>query len=740
MILSEKIRTYTIAGSTMRARRTTGGVVEIWGENHVDVQRGLGFFHAHDRQVQMLLVRLIGQGRLCECLKDDDESLAIDIFMRHLGLARAARDEVERLSPAAREFGQSYTDGINDYLRRYPRPLEFWLVGYHPEPWELADTLLTINVMGYVGLAQTQQDVEKLLMQAIQQGADVAKLKKLFAPHLDGLTGEVVELIRRVRIVDRLIPSLPAALPAMTASNNWAVAPSRSVTGSALSCHDPHLESNRLPAIWCEAVLHTTSDDYHAGVTMPGVPGIIMGRTRHISAGFTYGFMDMVDYFIEECRGATYRRDGGWKPFQQRRETIRCKTRQPVEIVIHENEHGTLESDPQAAALEDGLYLCRAYSAQRGGAAQSLAALAALSAAKTVAEARQVLRNVSISCNWVIADRDGSIGYQQSGLLPKRKTSGLYPVPGWWSDHAWQGLVSPEDLACLDNPPEGFVATANDDRNQTGKPLSINLCQGSYRAERITELLSAKPKFLLDDMRRIQTDLYSTQARRFMALLRPMIPDTPTGRILAKWDLCYDVKSRGATLFEAFYRALLRDVFGKGLFGIESWKALVSTTNLLGAYFQIFDEALLASDESWFGERSRDDVFHDLLTEVLSIPEQSVEPWGAERQVVMHNLFFRGKLPRLISHLFGVDYGPFALPGGRATIAQGQIFDTHGRHTTFAASYRSVCDLGTDELHTALAGGPSGRILSGLYTRDVARWLKFEYKTLRCDGDTGEGN
>jgi penicillin amidase len=82
-----------------------------------------------------------------------------------------------------------------------------------------------------------------------------------------------------------------------------------------------------------------------------------------------------------------------------------------------------------------------------------------------------------------------------------------------------------------------------------------------------------------------------------------------------------------------------------------------------------------------------------------------------------------------------VDYGPFPLPGGRATIVQGPIFVTHGRNSTFAPSYRSVSDMGTDEVHTALAGGPSGRILSGLYMSDVARWLGFQYKTLRGGGD-----
>src|SRR5579863_2420688 len=188
MRLTNRTRTLQIAGAPLRARRTTGGVVEIWGDNPLDLQRGLGFFHAHDRLVQMRLVRLVGQGRLCECISDDDEALTIDIFMRQLGLAQTARAEIARLSPAARDFGQAYADGINDYVRRHVRPLEFQLVGYRPEPWELADTLLTINVMSYVGLAQTQQDLEKFLIQAIQRGTNIERLKTLFAPHLDGLT------------------------------------------------------------------------------------------------------------------------------------------------------------------------------------------------------------------------------------------------------------------------------------------------------------------------------------------------------------------------------------------------------------------------------------------------------------------------------------------------------------------------------------------------------------------------
>jgi penicillin amidase len=194
--------------------------------------------------------------------------------------------------------------------------------------------------------------------------------------------------------------------------------------------------------------------------------------------------------------------------------------------------------------------------------------------------------------------------------------------------------------------------------------------------------------------------------------------------------LRYDPQSRGATLFEAFYQKLLERVFGERLFGLDIWKAFLTKTNLLGVYFQIFDEALLGSDESWFGPAGREAVFRQVLEEVLAIPPHDIKPWGRQRQITMHNLFFRGKLPNAVSQLFGIDYGPVALPGGRATIVQGQIFETHGRQTTFAPSYRAVSDLGTNEVHTALAGGPSGQILSGLYKTDISRWLRLEYKTL----------
>jgi penicillin amidase len=488
-------------------------------------------------------------------------------------------------------------------------------------------------------------------------------------------------------------------------------------------------------------LLHT-EDDYRIGITAPGVPGLIMGRTRNVSAGFTYGFMDLVDYFIEDCRDGADRWGDGYRPLEVRRETVRRKNHPAVETTAYESAAGTLETDPRAKAAPNGLFLARAFSAARGGAAQSLHALWQWPQAQTVMEAQQVLRNVSISGNWLIADRTGNIGYQQSGTLPLRQHSGLYPVPAWDQGAAWRGIAAADELATRVNPSAGFLVTANDDWNQPGMRTSINGCQGPYRARRIAELLTEQEKLTLADMQRIQSDLFSIQARRYMEMLRPMIPRTARGEMLLNWDLRYDVESAGASLFEEFYRRVMRAVFGTGLFGAPVWDEMLATTNLFHAYFHRFDDILLGAESfrssRWFPDRGRDELFRSVLETVVGESAEPPSKWGERRQVMMRNVLLGGKLPAWLNRLVPVDYGPIQLPGNRSTIVQGGIFRNHGRASTFAPSYRAITDMGTDEVHTALAGGPSERVLSPLYTADVERWLRFEYKRLSAATRRGQ--
>ena len=285
-----------------------------------------------------------------------------------------------------------------------------------------------------------------------------------------------------------------------------------------------------------------------------------------------------------------------------------------------------------AAALlrKTDFYLCRAYSAQRGGAARSLDALVEHSPGE---HCRRGAADCCAKCRfraigWSPIAR-ATLATSSRGCCPSDRHRGSIRFPDggattpgrdWFRRKSWPGSRI---------LPEGFLATANDDRNQPGKPRAINICQGSYRRERIAELLTAKPQLSIADMQQIQSDLFSPQARRFMAFLRPLIPDTPAGKILADWDLRYDVAVAGCHAVRGVLPRALREVFGKGLFGLEVWDALVATTNLLGAYFQVFDEAL-AGTETNSGSAGRDGTRSSVRfwTCVLAVPVQIVRPVG----------------------------------------------------------------------------------------------------------------
>lgn len=727
MKISTNKSVHKIGPHQVTLSRTPEGVIRIASNNMEEFNMAMGFCHAHDRQVQMMLVRTIAQGRLSECLQANDETLEIDIFMREMALYREAQKEVENLSPTAAKFLNDYCVGVNDYLKRFGRPFEFKLVGFKPEPWSPADTLVMVKIMSYIGLAQTQQDVEKFIIQSIKNGVDIDKLKSIFTPHLDEITDEIITLIKKVNLYQTEIPDsvkFAAALPKMKASNNWMVAAKKSKSGNVLQCNDPHLECNRLPAVWYEFI-GIVGEDKIMGVNMPGVPGLIMGRTQNVGVGFTYGFMDMIDYFLEEVVDKKFQENGEYKDFNGRTETIKRKGKEDYVFKVYENDRGILEKPPKGS-FDDGIYLTRAWSGHKDGAAKSIEVLSRLLEAKTAKEAQELVKDITISCNWIVGDIHGDICYQQSGRLPRREHSGLYPVEGWDLSKNWKGIHPSENLSSINDPGLDFLASANEDRNQPGKPLSINMPMGSYRVDRINQLLSEKDKVDIDDMKEIQKDLYSLQAEKFMDLIRPYIPDSPTGRILKNWDLCYDRTSIGATLFEEFYYDLLMEVFGKETFGEGVWDHVMNETGLVVDFYRNFDEILLNSNDSlWFNNKN-ETIQKVLETTLSKFSANQIRPWGENRKVLIKNIFFDGKLPRFL----GFDKGPLGLEGNRATIVQGAVYRAHGRQTTFCPSFRFLSDLGTSKADTVLAGGASDRRFSPWYCNDLDNWYNFKYKTL----------
>ncbi len=701
------------------------GIPHVEADNESDMYWGQGYVHGTDRGMQMLLMRILGQGRGSELLDSSEDMLKIDVFFRRMNWFWNTEEQINSLDPQIRRYLESYCEGTNAAFSRKV-PWEFKLLKYQPEEWNPGDTAMMSRMIGYLTLVQSQAEIERLLVEFVQAGVSREKLDELFPGILGGLD---IELLQKVRLQERIVPAdvlWHIAVPRMMASNNWVISGSKTASGRPIVANDPHLEVDRLPAVWSEIVLKA-NDRYAVGGSMPGVPGVLTGRTADIAWGVTYSFLDAIDSWIERCKeGKFYREEGDrWNAFHERKEVIKRKKKPTEEATFFENDHGVLDGDP----YQEGYYLATRWAAGESGA-EALASILGMWNVKSVDEGMNTLGKVETGWNFVLASTDGDIGYQMSGRVPRRRAeiSGLVPLPGWKKENDWQGFLSHEELPRIKNPEEGYFATANNDLNSYGTANPINMPMAAYRVDRISDILRKGKDLTVTDVFEMHFDVYSIQAEYFMKILRPLLPDTPQGKILREWDLEYSAESKGAFLFERFYRELFLEVFGKNGFGEAVVDFLRDDTGIFVDFFGNFDRILLSEKSAWFGEKGREEVFREVSTRALTVKPKK---WKDVQKFMMTNILFGGKLPSF----FGFDRGPIVGIGGRSTIHQGQIYRSVGRDTTFMPSFRIVTDLEKNECFTTLAGGPSDRRFSKWYCSDLDNWISGRYKKISPDSD-----
>ena len=130
----------------LRVYRRSDGVLGIRGRDLRSLFWGMGFCHATDRSLQLLITRVLGQGRAGELLESSDEMLGVDRFFRRMGWANGLEAELEKLDDEVRLANESYCSGINAGLRGRA-PWELRLLGFSPEPWSLGDGLLLMRLI-----------------------------------------------------------------------------------------------------------------------------------------------------------------------------------------------------------------------------------------------------------------------------------------------------------------------------------------------------------------------------------------------------------------------------------------------------------------------------------------------------------------------------------------------------------------------------------------------------------------
>lgn len=710
--------------------RDDAGVPHIRAENWLDALYGLGYLHATDRATQMLFGRAVSSGTAAGRITHKEELLETDQFFRRVGLHLNLSQAMEQLDEHTLRQLTMYSAGVNDGIQASGLTLPMWAIGFEPEPWNPKSVMLIGRLLAFGGLAISQMQNERLLIELTHAGANDAALATLFEPRLDHVD---FDLIRKVHLSHQLSDEaleLLVDLPRLAGSNAWAVAPDRSVTGNALMASDPHLEVNRLPAIWYEAVLHW-NDQYVMGATLPGCPLFAVARTNRLAWGVTYFKGDTVDYFVEECRKNNeghwqYRRHERWHDFDVRREEIERRGDELLELEILENNLGTLDSHPDEHG--DGMYLSMAWTGRWANAARAISPWLDL----ITAESTTVAMDVVAECTqptlcFVIADRDGHIGKQACGTFPKRPgaTSGLGPLPAWDTANHWQGWLPKDILPSEYDPPRGYVATANEEQNPADGPLLVTQIVNDYRKRRISKRLEELSSATLQDMQRLQYDVVSTQAQDLLSELLPYVPDGKLKERLENWKYEYSPESEEATLFQRFYRNVMVELLGHDR-GV-GWLRMLYFCSRAGFSSMVLTAAdrLLQCDESWWWHGR--DKAELIRTAAAKTDAEDHTPWSEVNHFHFANRFVGS---RRVGRLLGYHSKPHPMPGCHATPFQGHVFMTARREATFAPSYHFVTDLGQDEAWTNLPGGPSESRFSKFYRNDIPLWLEGKYKRL----------
>ncbi len=298
-------------------------------------------------------------------------------------------------------------------------------------------------------------------------------------------------------------------------SNNWVVSGQHTVSGKPLLSNDMHLD-HQMPNLWFEAHLRTTGGNFDvAGVTLPGVPFVIVGHNQHIGWGFTNVGPTVEDDFIEEFNAeGQYKTPAGWVEPQHRQETIHVKGKPDVTLDVVTTRHGPVIDDLLPTELIPGetRKIALRWTLQDGVGQVFFD----VNSAQNWDEFRKAFSNFGApGQNVMYADVDGHIGYQATGRVPIRAAGdGSLPVNGSDDAHEWKGWIPFDEMPHVYDPPAGILATANGRITPDGHKYSISTeWDAPWRTDRIYRVLESGKKFAPADMLALEMDVASTYDR-----------------------------------------------------------------------------------------------------------------------------------------------------------------------------------------------------------------------------------
>lgn len=745
------------------------GVPHIFATTEEDAYRVLGYVVARDRLFQMDLQTRATKGTLSELA--GARLVSVDSSSRALGLARAARQKFAALDKGSISYRAvaAYADGVNawmDQLKPRDYPMEYRLLGGKPSRWEPVNSfhfllrmsltlgfndasLSRLRAQSLVGKAAADAllPVNSPIQEPIQpNGANAPRFDfvPLPAPTSGDTTIAALTAARSGDIASLLTMGVVHQGVDGIGSNSWAVAPGRTRDNHAILAGDPHLDLS-LPSVWYEAHIVVPGVLDVAGVTFPGMPGIVIGFNRDAAWTFTNGQSDVNDYYVETVddvrRPRKYLLDGVWKPIELQPEQYRDGAGKVLMtdtlLFTHRGPMRKVRDkwlSMRWTALEPSNELeCFINATRAKSANEWLAAMAGFRAPIQ---------------NGLVADRAGNIAIRATGAYPVRPgVRGDLLFDGKSSASDWSGFLPLERQPFGLNPAQGFLVTAN---QQPIDPKQSPDYMGSdwyppWRAMRINQLMRADSAWTPEKVRAMQSDPGSARVDAFMPrileianaeLARKPDPELSEAiRTLSSWDRRYVTSSRQSALFELTMRALER----------RTWDELLDPKSTDSSYVAVPADAILLqlmSDSSsvWWDDKrtatreTQGNVVAQSLRSAFTTAKKRYGAagtakweWGAIRQANIRHLL---RIP-------GLSRSGIPIQSGPSTISPSDANGYHG------PSWRMVVELGPQVRAWGIyPGGQSGNPSSRLYDDRISKWAAGKHDEIlfpRTPGDLPRG-
>src|SRR5262245_17298763 len=442
----------------VRIDRDQWGIPHIAAENEPDAWYGLGFCHGQDRTFQLEILLRVIRGTLAQLIGTN--GLGVDRLVRRIGFHRTAPAQFAVLAPDVRAMLEAYAAGVNAGATRglHRRAHEFVLLRCRPTPWSALDVVAGLKLQGFV--LSSNWDVELARLKVLT--ADGAKaLADLDPAYPDWLPVTSPPAESAGRALDRLADDLAAfsvVVGTGGASNNWVIAGSRTASGRPIVANDPHLPPT-LPTHWY--LVHLRTPEWAvAGASFVGGPCVPAGHNGSAAWGVTAGLTDNTDLFLEQIGP-----DG--RSVRQGEDFVSCEVHDEIIAV----RRGTAVTEqvlvtPRGPIIGPALDGATEAISLRGVWLDPLPiqGLLRIHRARSFEEARGYLAEwPTLPLNIVYADESGRIAWQLIGQAPhRRKGWGTLPLPGWDPQAGWEATHVPfEEMPHLENPSQGFIATAN---------------------------------------------------------------------------------------------------------------------------------------------------------------------------------------------------------------------------------------------------------------------------------------